>query len=107
MIRYAMLRTGCGSFKSQTLGSQEALLMKKSYLLLIVLVVCLSGCSLSDAVNSDDGKLPGSDRDIHGCIGSAGYAWCDRSSQCERPWELAEKEGFDNNREQFEARCKG
>ena len=76
--------------------------MKKSYLLHIVLVVCLSGCSLTD-----DGNLLGSDRDIHGCIASAGYSWCDRSNQCERPWELAEKEGFDNNREQFEAYCKG
>ena len=76
--------------------------MKKSYLLHIVLVVCLSGCSLTD-----DGNLLGSDRDIHGCIASAGYSWCDRSNQCERPWELAKKEGFDNNREQFEAHCKG
>jgi hypothetical protein len=76
--------------------------MKKSYLLHIVLVVCLSGCSLTD-----DGNLLGSDRDIHGCIASAGYSWCGRSNQCERPWELAKKEGFDNNREQFEAHCKG
>jgi hypothetical protein len=76
--------------------------MKKSYLLHIVLVVCLSGCSLAD-----DGNLLGSDRDIHGCIASAGYSWCGRSNQCERPWELAKKEGFDNNREQFEAHCKG
>ena len=66
--------------------------MKKSYLLQIVLVACLTGCSLSDAVKSDDGKSLGSDRDIHGCIGSAGYSWCGRSNQCERPWELAEKE---------------
>ena len=81
--------------------------MKISYLLHIVLVACITGCSLSDPVNSDDGNLPGSDRDIHGCIASAGYSWCGRSNQCERPWELAEKEGFDNNREQFEAYCKG
>lgn len=81
--------------------------MKKSYLLNIVLAACLTGCSLSDAVTSGDGNLLGSDRDIHGCIGSAGYSWCGRSNQCERPWELAEKEGFENNREQFEAHCKG
>lgn len=32
-------------------------------------------------------ELPGSDRDVHGCIGSAGYAWCDARQECERPWE--------------------
>lgn len=80
--------------------------MKKSSVLHIVLVACLSGCSFSDGVTSDDDNLLGSDREIHGCIGSAGYAWCDRSSQCERPWELAESEGFENNSEQFDAYCK-
>ncbi len=38
--------------------------------------------------------MVGNDRDIHGCIGSAGYSWCERTSQCERPWELAQREGF-------------
>src|SRR3546814_1551492 len=37
---------------------------------------------------------PGSDRDAHGCIASAGYAWCANTNQCERPWELARKHGF-------------
>ncbi len=30
---------------------------------------------------------PGSDRDAHGCIPSAGYTWCDASQKCIRPWE--------------------
>ncbi|MCX6772526.1 MAG: hypothetical protein NTV88_02015 [Candidatus Micrarchaeota archaeon] len=30
---------------------------------------------------------PGSDRDAHGCIPSAGYSWCDVLQQCIRPWE--------------------
>ena len=80
--------------------------MKNSSVLSIVLVACLSGCSFSNAVTSDDDNLLGSDRDIHGCIGSAGYSWCDRSNQCERPWELAESEGFENTSEQFDAYCK-
>ncbi len=29
----------------------------------------------------------GGDRDVHGCIGSAGYTWCDARQACERPWE--------------------
>lgn len=79
--------------------------MKKLYVLYIVLVAFLTGCSLNSTGNSDNGNLPGSDRDIHGCIGSAGYSWCERSNQCERPWELAKKEGFDNTLEQFKAHC--
>ncbi|MCX6770821.1 MAG: hypothetical protein NTX79_02085 [Candidatus Micrarchaeota archaeon] len=30
---------------------------------------------------------PGSDRDSHGCIASAGYAWCDAKQTCIRSWE--------------------
>lgn len=29
----------------------------------------------------------GGDRDIHGCIGSAGYSWCEEKQKCIRPWE--------------------
>ncbi|MCX5855535.1 MAG: cache domain-containing protein [Deltaproteobacteria bacterium] len=31
--------------------------------------------------------MPGSDRDAHGCIGSAGYSWCESSHKCLRIWE--------------------
>lgn len=48
---------------------------------------------------------PGSDRDAHGCIGSAGYAWCARTNQCERPWELAKKAEFELKKENFDAYC--
>ncbi len=34
------------------------------------------------------GSLPGSDRDSHGCIGSAGYTWSAPMKKCIRPWEL-------------------
>ena len=37
--------------------------------------------------------MPGSDRDIHGCIGSAGYTWCEEKQKCSRPWEEACPEG--------------
>ncbi len=49
--------------------------------------------------------LVGADRDEHGCIGSAGYRWCAKTQQCERPWELAEAEGFENTPEAFKAFC--
>ncbi len=31
--------------------------------------------------------MPGSDRDSHGCIGSAGYSWCESRQKCLRIWE--------------------
>jgi predicted amidohydrolase YtcJ len=30
----------------------------------------------------------GGDRDEHGCIGSAGYQWCEKLGKCVRPWEI-------------------
>jgi len=32
-------------------------------------------------------NLVGSDRDQHGCIGSAGYSWCEAKQKCLRAWE--------------------
>ena len=49
--------------------------------------------------------MPGSGRDAHGCITSAGYAWCAHTRQCERPWELAEKQGFAATQAAFERYC--
>ena len=49
--------------------------------------------------------MPGSSRDTHGCITSAGYVWCAHSQQCERPWELAQEQGFAATKEAFEQYC--
>jgi len=51
--------------------------------------------------------LVGGDSDEHGCKGSAGYAWCAKTGQCERPWELAQSQGFENSAEGFRAFCEG
>jgi membrane-bound inhibitor of C-type lysozyme len=32
-------------------------------------------------------QLIGNDRDTHGCIGSAGYSWCEAKKLCIRSWE--------------------
>ncbi|MFZ5500993.1 MAG: hypothetical protein ACOY58_03660, partial [Candidatus Micrarchaeota archaeon] len=32
-------------------------------------------------------QLVGNDSDEHGCIGSAGYSWCDTLQECVRSWE--------------------
>ncbi|RQS26748.1 hypothetical protein DIE03_22955 [Burkholderia sp. Bp8992] len=50
--------------------------------------------------------MVGGDRDAHGCIGSAGYAWCERTQQCERPWELAKARGFANSAQGYEQFCR-
>ncbi|WP_226469994.1 peptidase [Luteimonas panaciterrae] len=49
---------------------------------------------------------PGSDRDAHGCIPSAGYAWCASTNKCERSWELAKEKGFELTPEAFDSYCK-
>jgi putative hemolysin len=45
---------------------------------LILGVILLTGCTK---------QLVGNDRDAHGCIGSAGYSWCEAKQKCLRTWE--------------------
>lgn len=45
----------------------------------------------------------GGDRVEHGCIGSAGYQWYQRSGRCERPWELAQAQRLANTAEAINA----
>jgi len=39
-------------------------------------------CEFKDCPN-----LVGGDKDAHGCIGSAGYTWCEAKNKCLRVWE--------------------
>ncbi len=70
-----------------------------------IITACFYGCDANQNAETGNAQMTGADRDEHGCIASAGYQWCERSGQCERPWELAEKEGFENTPEQFDAFC--
>ncbi len=72
---------------------------------LISLLLVGAGCDVaSGRVGSPDAKrapvsepapaapaapnqLLGGDRDEHGCIGSAGYSWCEAKQKCLRIWE--------------------
>lgn len=36
---------------------------------------------------NDQNLIVGGDRDEHGCIGSAGYSWCEKKNKCLRIWE--------------------
>lgn len=56
--------------------------------------------------DSVETPAPGSDRDAHGCIPSAGYSWCAHTNKCERPWELAKANGFENTREAYDKFCR-
>jgi hypothetical protein len=80
-------------------------------LLLIPALLVLSACAnqhrqprVPTAAFATTPKV-GGDRDAHGCIGSAGYQWCEHSQRCERPWELAQAQGLANTAEAIDAYC--
>ena len=72
---------------------------------LAAMSIVLLGCSGGESTGTVIKNKVGADRDEHGCIASAGYAWCARTDSCERPWELAKKEGFENTPERFSDYC--
>jgi len=77
-------------------------------LLLLPPLLFVAACSPPAPSTPSDAAsppMPGSDRDAHGCIGSAGYAWCAHTQQCERPWELAASAGFESSAAGFDAYC--
>lgn len=55
------------------------------FIIAIFLVIVIVG--LIFVFNTSSTPKPGSDRDEHGCIGSAGYVWCDALQKCLRSWE--------------------
>ncbi|WP_079225303.1 hypothetical protein [Stenotrophomonas maltophilia] len=81
----------------------------KTALLPVLLVLALSACAQPEPAPARDAAAAapgvGGDRDAHGCIGSAGYQWCQRSGRCERPWELAQAQGLENTAEAIDAWC--
>jgi hypothetical protein len=44
-----------------------------------------TGCGITATTTNT--QIVGGDRDEHGCIGSAGYSWCEFKQDCLRPWE--------------------
>ncbi|MDD4318786.1 MAG: hypothetical protein PHW10_00450 [Candidatus Peribacteraceae bacterium] len=45
--------------------------------------ILLAACASAD----EPEPLLGGDRDVHGCIPSAGYSWCEAKQKCLRVWE--------------------
>lgn len=55
--------------------------MKRSIMTLIALM------TFTTSFFANAQTMVGNDKDIHGCIASAGYVWNETSQKCERPWE--------------------
>ena len=72
---------------------------------ILLFIAFLAGCTPDQSDRPTERSMPGSDRDSHGCIGSAGYEWCERTQQCVRPWILADEKGFENTAEAFDKYC--
>lgn len=56
----------------------------------ILTAALLVGCNEQNNNKEDkqqNQQLVGGDKDEHGCIGSAGYAWCESKQKCLRNWE--------------------
>lgn len=51
------------------------------------LAIALAACNRTTAPQASD-VMVGNDRDEHGCIGSAGYAWSELKQECIRTWEV-------------------
>jgi len=71
--------------------------------LLLGIAAGLMACQAAPPVQP--ARPVGADRDTHGCIGSAGYAWCPATQRCERPWELAAAAGFELTQENVARHC--
>lgn len=71
----------------------------------LMALALLAACS-AQSPEKPSQTMPGSDRDAHGCIASAGYRWCGSTGKCERSWELAREKGFDNSAEAFDQYCR-
>jgi len=54
--------------------------------LLAVFILTGAGCANKN-INITNQPIVGGDKDVHGCIGSAGYSWCETKNKCLRIWE--------------------
>ena len=103
------IRWAFKTYRGQTIQSidvREALAGAGSDIRVIEMESAQPVIDVSTKFEKKDGdELAGADRDEHGCIGSAGYQWCERTGECERAWELAKEYGFENTQEAFDQFC--
>ena len=48
---------------------------------------CKDCGGLPSVENTENPKIIGGDKDEHGCLGPAGYSWCEAKQKCLRTWE--------------------
>jgi len=82
---------------------------KKILVLFVVIILVAVGVNfflqektVEAPIIPNDEMLVGGDRDEHGCIGSAGYLWCETKGECLRPWEDQWDETCDTEEFSFE-----
>ena len=92
IVALAIVRTK-NLFVAVMLTSIFSLLMAANFFILDAADVALTEAAV------------GADKDQNGCIGSAGYRWCAKTKQCERPWELASREDFSKDESAFDTFC--
>jgi len=62
--------------------------LKVAIALTIAVVLLVGGYIVyKNMYQSVGAPMVGNDRDAHGCIGSAGYSWCEAKQKCLRAWE--------------------
>ncbi len=71
--------------------------MKKTIIAFVAIALFFSGFALANnmtdsssggsVADSSAMQMVGNDSDAHGCIGSAGYSWCESLQKCLRTWE--------------------
>ena len=67
--------------------------MKKLIIFIIIVLVIGAGIwyfivNKPEETNQlNNNQIVGGDKDEHGCIGSAGYTWCENKQKCLRIWE--------------------
>jgi putative hemolysin len=49
---------------------------------IIILALALFGCTQ----NNQDDTTPVSDTDVHGCVTTNGYTWCEAKQKCVQAW---------------------
>jgi len=63
----------------------------RHFCILLISLFLLTACAQVKTVmpqqQPTNPPLVGGDRDAHGCIGSAGYMWCEPKQKCLRIWE--------------------
>jgi hypothetical protein len=72
--------------------------MNKKIIIFLVLLISLAAILsfYKNNLNNNSSTIVGGDRDTHGCIGSAGYSWCEVKNKCLRIWEEKCEISIDN-----------